>query len=66
MCFNCSKDKRSYVTMPCSVCVLNDKDSTPKSVFWCETCKAYICKKHEGLNISRVVAAVKTIFIKKP
>lgn len=66
-CVNCGKTKY-YVEMPCEVCKQNDNDSSVKSVAWCDTCKAYICKKHEGQWIQRIEAAVRKAFkpIKKP
>lgn len=42
---------------PCDVCVLVDKDHTPKEVAWCPRCKAWLCgpcKKNWG---RRAIAA---------
>jgi len=47
--------------MPCKVCELNNNDSTPKKVCWCDLCKAYICKEHINDAPERIIAVVKTI-----
>ncbi len=57
----CGRNKKeiSYVDGACAVCVENNQDPSVKKVFWCETCKAYICAKHKNALGSRTVAAVK-------
>jgi len=50
------------VRMPCKVCQLNRNDNTVKRVNYCNLCKAYICKAHQGDIIARGIAAFKNLF----
>lgn len=42
----------------CKVCELVDEDSTTKDIFWCETCKEYICKQCEPNLLKRGLAMI--------
>ena len=36
----------------CDVCLLLDENAKQKDVYWCDTCKAWICRKCE-FNFAR-------------
>lgn len=58
-CCGINTKQVSYVDGVCAVCVENNQDDSIKKVFWCETCKAYICTKHKSFMSGRTKAAVK-------
>lgn len=55
-CTSCTGET-SNITMPCNVCELVDKDVTPKMVWWCDLCEAYICKECLPNDVKRIKAA---------
>jgi hypothetical protein len=57
MSWCCGKKKKTWITGVCSVCKLNEGDTTQKKVFWCSACKAYICANHQGDILARGEAA---------
>lgn len=56
-CCGQNTKEKSYVDGVCSVCFELNNDSTAKKVFWCETCKAYICAKHKNAVGKRMATA---------
>lgn len=58
-CCGLGNKEVSYVDGSCSVCIENNQDPSIKKVFWCETCKAYICTKHKSFMSGRTRAAAK-------
>jgi hypothetical protein len=43
----------------CDVCRLLDKDTSQKSVFYCEICDSWICEEDKNNWIRRITAAAK-------
>lgn len=64
-CTNCDSDF-SNIQMPCKVCELIDKDVTEKMVWYCDTCKAYICKPclRDGVRRAKAAVISKALWLK--
>ena len=58
-CKDCFGVEKADVRHTCRVCELMDNDTSIKRVKYCSLCSAYICEKHRGLSLYRVLAVLK-------